>query len=132
MTRYEKPLGAEELAAGAGFERARLCDRLETMWQGLQTDIEEQRHGSERGVDPRLQQLQLAVVKIQAQLLKLTGPMLPEPPPEVDPNKKLVDAAALAAARMEEVVDRLAADAAADTEGPAEPKLPPDTGWIET
>jgi hypothetical protein len=127
VNRYEKPLGAEELAAGAGFERARLCDRLETMWQGLQEDIEEQRHGSERGVDPRLQQLQIQVVKIQAQLLKLTGPMLPEPPPEADPQQKLLDAAALAAARMEEVVDRLAADEA----GPVRPKPAPDPGGIE-
>lgn len=110
MTRYDKPLGADDLAAGAPFERAKLVDRLETMWQGLQADIEYQRETSERGVDPRSQQLQLQVVKLMAQLLRVTGPMLPEPEPEVDPTAARLDAARLAAEKINEVTERLGLD----------------------
>src|SRR4030065_700075 len=59
------------MAEQQAVERARLCDRLETMWQGLQQDVEYQRETSERGVDPRSQGLQLPVIKLQATLWRL-------------------------------------------------------------
>lgn len=94
MASYDTPLSAQELAERQPEERARLCDRLETMWQGLQRDIETQRQESERGVDPRLQQLQLQTIKLQAQLWRMTGAPLPEPPPAPDPEAERRDALA--------------------------------------
>jgi hypothetical protein len=104
---YEQPLGLDALAARQALERARLCDRLETMWRGLQADIEEQRHESERGVDPRLQQLQLQTIKMQAQLLRLTGTPMAEPPPEDDPEAARVNAEQVARQMLERVVEKL-------------------------
>jgi hypothetical protein len=108
VTRYEEPLDAARLAAEQAAERARLCDRLETMWSGLQQDIEEQRRESERGVDPRLQQLQLQAIKLQMALWRMTGAPLPEPEPEVDPAKVLFDAQQVAADALERVAAKIA------------------------
>ncbi|HZV81217.1 MAG TPA: hypothetical protein VFF53_03510 [Geobacteraceae bacterium] len=107
MASYDTPLDAQRLAAEQPEERSRLCDRLETMWQGLQQDIERQRAESERGVDPRLQQLQLQTVKLQAQLWRMTGTPLPEPPPEPDPETERRDALAEAERALERVRDRI-------------------------
>lgn len=104
---YDTPLSAQRLAEEQPEERARLCDRLETMWQGLQEDIERQRHESERGVDPRLQQLQLQTVKLQAQLWRMTGTPLPEPPPAPDPEAERHDALAEAEQALLAIQDRL-------------------------
>lgn len=108
MASYDTPLDASRLAAEQPEERARLCDRLEVMWQGLQQDIERQREESERGVDPRLQQLQLQTVKLQAQLWRMTGSPLPEPPPTPDPEAERRDALAEAEHALELVRDRVA------------------------
>lgn len=107
MTRYDEPLDLERLSRDQALERARMCDRLETMWQGLQVDIEDQRHHSERGVDPRLQQLQLQTIKLQAQLWRMLATPLPEPPPEVDPAKAERNARAEAERALEEVAEQL-------------------------
>ena len=107
VTSYDTPLGAERLAAEQPEARAMLCDRLETMWQGLQRDIEDQRLESERGVDPRLQQLQLQIVKLMAQLWRMTGTPLPEPPPETDPDAERHDARAEARAALDRVRSQL-------------------------
>lgn len=108
--RYDTPLDSNRLASEQATERARLCDRLETMWQGLQTDIQTQRDESERGVDPRLQQLQLQAIKLQMTLWRMTGTPLPEPPAEVDPEVAAIDARRTATAALERVTARLAAE----------------------
>lgn len=108
MASYDDPLDAKRLATEQGLERAKLCDRLETMWQGLQADIEDQRLDSERGVDPRLQQLQLQALKMIASLWRMTAAPLPEPEPEQDPEVAARNARATAEAALERVVERLA------------------------
>lgn len=109
MTSYDQPLDAARLAEQQATERARLCDRLETMWRGLQQDIETQRDTSERGVDPRSQQLQLQIIKVQAQLWRMLGAPLPEPEPEPDPEKLLLDAQQTAADALDRVAKKIAA-----------------------
>jgi hypothetical protein len=105
---YDEPLDAERMSREQGAERAKICDKLETMFQGLQQDIEYQRLDSERGVDPRLQQLQIQVLKLHAQLWRMTAAPLPEPPPVLDPAAERHDAAAEAAAQLDEISERLA------------------------
>jgi hypothetical protein len=106
VANYEEPLDAQRLAAEQAFERASLCARLETMWQGLQTDIVTQREESERGVDPRLQQLQLQTIKLQAQLWRMTGAPLAEPPPAPDPEAEAHDARAEVTRILRQVQER--------------------------
>lgn len=120
MTSYETPLDQARMAAEQPQVRAQLCHRLETMWQGLQTDIEAQRLGSERGVDPRLQQLQLQIVKVEAQLWRMLAAPLPQPPEQVDPQVAAASARDQALEQLEAIEAKL---------GMAKP--PPDTSWIE-
>jgi hypothetical protein len=84
-----------------------LCDRLETMWHGLQRDIETQREESERGVDPRLQQLQLQIIKLMASLWRMTGTPLPEPEPEPDPEAEAHDARAEVERKLNQLMRRM-------------------------
>lgn len=107
VTSYDTPLDQARMAAEQPEARARLCDRLETMWQGLQQDIETQREESERGADPRLLQLQLQCIKIQAALWRMTAAPLPEPAPEKDPEAEAHDAQAEAARILAQVSSRL-------------------------
>lgn len=108
MTAYDSPLDLERLSAEQGEQRAKLCDRLETMWQGLQEDIVTQRETSERGVDPRSQQLQLQVLKLQAQLWRLLAAPMPQAPPRPDPEEARVQAQAEAEAQLARVQAALA------------------------
>lgn len=103
VSRYEEPLGIDRIAAEQPEERARLCHRLESMWQGMQQDIETQRNDTERGVDPRWLQLQVQVIKLQATLWKMTGTPVPEPPPAIDPAAEHHDAVA----EVQESLDRI-------------------------
>lgn len=108
--RYEAPLDAERMAQEQAAERARICHRLETMWQGLQADIEDQRDHSERGVDPRLQQLQLQVLKLEAQLWRMLTAPMPQPPEPPDPNQAEGLARIEAEQLLEEIAERLPPD----------------------
>lgn len=106
--RYDTPLDQVRLAAEQGVERSRICDRLETMWTGLQQDIEFARENSERGVDPRLQTLQLGILKLAATLWRMTAAPLPEPEPEVDPATLAFDARETAEGILASVAAKLA------------------------
>lgn len=93
---YASVLDAARMAAEQPAQRAKICDRLETMWKTLQEEIEDQQHHSERGADPRLWQLQLQTLKLQAQLWRMLATPLPEKPPEPDPEQAALDARAAA------------------------------------
>lgn len=103
VVEYSSALDMVRLAAEQPAQRAKICDRLETMWRTLQDEIEDQQHGSERGVDPRLWQLQLQTLKLQAQLWRMLAAPLPEPPPEADPEAEAEDNEAAALAALEAV-----------------------------
>lgn len=120
MTHYEQPLDQARMAELQPEVRAQLCDRLETMWHGLQQDIEKQRDYSERGVDPRLQQLQLQIVKVEAQLWRMLTAPMPQPAEETDP------VAAASQARDEAMRVLLEVEQRSQ-----QTKQPPDTSWIE-
>ena len=128
--RYATPLDQTRLAKEQGAERARICDRLETMWQGLQQDVEFARDNSERGVDPRLQQLQLQILKLQATLWRMTAAPLAEPEPEADPELLAFDARAAAEGILASVAAKLSEPEAGE-ESVAGPKPPPDTSWLQ-
>lgn len=106
---YDQPLDSRRLAAEQPYQRALLCAQLDTMWTGLQADIEYQRESSERGVDPRSQQLQLQIIKIKAQLWRMLAAPLPEPEPEPDPQQQLLDARTAAEGVLAQVQAKLAA-----------------------
>lgn len=106
-SRYSEPLDPERMARDQAAERARICDRLETMWSGLQTDIEAQREGSERGVDPRLQQLQLQTLKLQAQLWRMLTVPMAAPVDPGDPAAEEQRARMEAEQLLDEVAGRL-------------------------
>lgn len=106
---YDQPLDSRRLAAEQPYQRALLCAQLDTMWTGLQEDIEYQRTSSERGVDPRSQQLQLQIIKIKAQLWRMLAAPLPEPEPEPDPQQQLLDARTAAEDVLAQVQAKLAA-----------------------
>lgn len=118
---YQTALDMVRLAAEQPAQRAKICDRLETMWKTLQKEIEDQQRNSERGADPRLWQLQLQTLKLQAQLWRMLAAPLPEAPPEQDPDEEARDNRAAA----EEALELVAAKAAPG------PKQPPDLSWPE-
>lgn len=105
----DQPLTAEALHEAQPEWRARLFDRLETMWQGLQQDLEYQRNATERGADPRTQAIQLRVVEIQAKLLDLHRPQPPaaEPEPEGPSEAEIAAVQAEAVARIDATIARI-------------------------
>jgi len=100
---YSSALDMARLAAEQPAQRAKICDKLETMWRTLQDEIEGQQRDSERGADPRLWQLQLQTLKLLAQLWRMLAAPLPEVPPEVDPEQEAEDNQAAAMAALEAV-----------------------------
>jgi hypothetical protein len=89
------PLDTETLTNQAPWVRAQLLDRLEGMYQGLCRDIETAELTSERGVDPRLREIQLRVIREMARLCNLDRPPAPTPEPEPDPGVVVADARGL-------------------------------------